>query len=86
MDKLIKRIHSITWGFPSDITTSDASEAAAITKPPKPYPAPSSIIDLDLFEQKKTNYLVSIFHTQGHRVRRASLAAIKKKYYLKNSI
>lgn len=52
MDKLIKRIHSTTCGFPSDTTTSDASETAAITEPANPYPAPNSIIVLDL---KRTN-------------------------------
>ena len=43
-----KRIQSATWGFPSDITTSDASVTAAITKPAKPYPDPSSMTLLDL--------------------------------------
>jgi hypothetical protein len=37
-----------TWGFPSEITTSDASVAAAITKPANPYPDPSSITLLPL--------------------------------------
>ena len=48
MDKFIKRIHSTTCGFPSDTTTSEASETAAITKPANPYPAPNSITVLDL--------------------------------------
>ena len=30
-----------TWGFSSETTTSDASVAAAITKPAKPYPDPT---------------------------------------------
>lgn len=43
-----KRIQLTTWEFPSEITTSEASVTAAITKPAKPYPAPSSITLFDL--------------------------------------
>ena len=44
----MKRIQSTTWGFPSDITTSEASVAIATTKPANPYPDPSSMTVLDL--------------------------------------
>lgn len=61
------RIQSTTWGFPSEITTSDASVTAAITKPANPYPAPSSITLLDLKPSQKNRKKVN--HTQTNTVR-----------------
>lgn len=51
--EMAKRIQSTTWGFPSDITTSSASVAAAITNPANPQPEPSSMILLCLKKTEK---------------------------------
>lgn len=51
----MKRIQSTTCGFPSEIITSEASVAAAMTNPANPYPEPSSmtLLDLIIYEFRK---------------------------------
>lgn len=62
----MKRIQSTTWGFPSDITTSDASVAIATTKPANPYPDPSSMTVLDLKIVERGAYkLIMCMHTRA---------------------